>query len=36
MDVEYFWAAICWAVVIGVGALLTWIFLVQPFRHHEL
>jgi hypothetical protein len=29
---EAFWAAVCWAVVIGVGALLVWVFLVAPFR----
>jgi len=35
MDLEYFWAAVCWAVVIGLGALMTWIFLILPFQPHD-
>ena len=33
MDLEYFWAAVCWAVVLGIGGLATWVFVYLPFHH---
>ena len=34
MGIEAFWTVVCYAVVVGIGALACWVFLYLPF-HHE-